>query len=65
MATPMSFQDETRFMCCQCFSSTPLEYATFDTYHSDSFVLVDVCSECRMGETYWMIRKFASYDNQS
>ncbi len=62
MATPMSYVGPTEFMCCQCFDGVPLEEATWDLYHSDPPVRVDVCIPCRMGETYWMIRKFASYD---
>lgn len=60
MATPMSWRGILEFMCCQCFEGTPNEHATFDV---DTMTLVDVCPGCRMMETYWMIRKFASYDD--
>lgn len=58
MATPMIYHDANFFWCCQCFEIISNDYASFDV---DSMVRVDVCFQCRMAETYWMIRKFASY----
>lgn len=60
MATPMNYQDSEGFMCCLCFSFTPRLEATFDDYPTRP-TLVNVCFNCRMGETYWAIRKGASY----
>ncbi len=62
MATPMSYISRTEFMCCQCFGGFPVEEATWDLYHSNPPARVDVCIQCRIGETYWMIRKNASYE---
>jgi hypothetical protein len=59
MATPMIYHDSNVFWCCQCFEIVSVDYASFDV---DSMVRVDVCFQCRMIETYWMIRKWASYD---
>lgn len=61
MSTPMSYISPTEFMCALCFGGFPLEEATWDMHHSDPPVRVNVCMQCRIGETYWMIKKFASY----
>lgn len=58
MATPMHYVDSNIFWCCQCFELVSTEYATFDV---DSMALVNVCFQCRIAETYWMIRKWADY----
>lgn len=63
MATPYIYIGPDKFMCCQCFGGFPLEEATFDLYNDEPhWLLVDVCKRCRMHETYWMIRKHASYE---
>ncbi len=59
MATPMSWIGSEEFMCCQCFSRTPLDEATFDVVDMKH---VDVCITCRMAEIYWMIKKFCGYE---
>lgn len=61
----MSYQDADGFMCCQCFEYTPRQQATFDLYWGEEWTLVDVCPKCRMAETYWMIRKLASYGDSN
>lgn len=58
MATPMSYIDPERFWCCQCFEMISTDYASFDV---DTMDRVNVCFQCRMAETYWMIRKWADY----
>lgn len=61
MASPMGYIGPDEFMCAQCFSMTPVDEATFDMYHHEEKVLVNICIPCRMAETYWMIRKNAAY----
>jgi hypothetical protein len=58
VATPMGYIDPDHFWCCQCFEIVSTDYASFDV---DKMVRVDVCFQCRMAETYWMIRKWADY----
>lgn len=61
MSTPMNWIGEHEFMCAVCFGRTPLDSATFDVVDMER---VNVCIPCRMGETYWMIRKHAAYEGQ-
>ncbi len=49
----------TVFWCCHGWEIVSNDYASLDV---DNMVRVDVCFQCRMVETCWMIRKFASYD---
>ena len=52
-------ESPTHFWCCLCWDVVSVDYASFDV---DKMVKVDVCFQCRMAETYWMIRKLASCD---
>lgn len=58
MSTPMSYIGATEFWCCLCYEVFPHAEATWDP---DRTTRVNVCMKCRINETYWMIRKLASY----
>lgn len=59
VSTPMSYQGPEEFWCCQCYGVFPNAEATWDTTGT---IRVDVCAQCRIKETYWLIRKCASYE---